>query len=397
MDIKTLWEKYYIALKQQEWSKAYVALGAIKEIRRDDSQVYLKTGDLLQRMGNTADAIVAYHKAAVYLVKEGFMQKAAAIFKIILRLDPANSEASAKLQRVIEIASSSKGAFAKFGPPTVAEPSLGSDTAVLRTGADTHIQEALKPTEATGPKETKEDEGAPSYNEISFPGDATRSEETGPLTYGEMNLTAPEEETSGLTDDIKELGPGYGEITLEEEETMEVQTGCRPAEITGPQNFEDFDDLLAEAAKRLPSVEEGPGLSAGLPSVFLPIGEEQAAEITGRAVKRCYAAGERIIKEGNNGDSIYYIQQGTVKVVAHILGKEFVLTTLAEGDVFGEVTFLTGRPRTASVVADGDIEVLEFNRALLEDAISRNPEVLACLNDLYDMRVSNTLKRIASD
>jgi tetratricopeptide (TPR) repeat protein len=317
MDSKTLWERYYTALKQQEWSKALGALTSIKEIKQFDSQVYLKTGDILQRMGDTAGAIGAYHKAAIYLVKEGFMQKAAAIFKIILRLDPNNSEASVKLQRVIEVASTAKGAFSQLASPKVEEFPPASDAVPASIGLFDPSKALLNTGDATEPLETKE--------------------------------------------------------------------------------YEDFDDLLAEASKELPLTEEGPRLSTGLPAVLMPIGEKQATEIAGRAAKRAYKKGERIIKEGDTGDSLFFIKQGTVKVVAHILGKEFVLTTLGDGDVFGEVTFLTGRPRTASVVADGDVEILEFNRSLLEEAISRNPEVLECLNDLYDTRVSTTLKKIGSD
>lgn len=388
MDIKTLWEKYYKALKQQDWSKALEVLSAIKGKRKQDSQVYLKTGDLLQRMGNTMGAVEAYHKAAIYLVKEGFVQKAAAIFKIILRLDPKNSEASIKLQRVIEVASSEKGAFSRFASSTLAELPPDSGTVPSYSGP-------------VGKKDYKE---APSYNEISVPGEVMEVEKPEIPSYGEITLPGSEIGPSEIVEKQRELGPGYGEVTLEEEDIAEDVTGLWTPEKTGLkkeeeqafESYEDFDDLLSEAAKELPNIFKGTRRSTSLSAILMSVVEGQAAEFAGRAEKRIYKSGGRIIKEGDTGDSLFFIKEGTAKVVAHILGKEFVLATLGNGDVFGEVTFLTGRPRTASVVADGDIEILEFKRALLEETISKHPEVLEGLNDLYDSRVSNTLKKIGS-
>jgi len=46
------------------------------------------------------------------------------------------------------------------------------------------------------------------------------------------------------------------------------------------------------------------------------------------------------------------------------------------------------------VIADGDIEVMEFDHKLIEDIISKHPEVLECLHDLYNSRVSSTLKKV---
>ena len=379
MDIKELWQKYYNALKQQEWTKALSALNSINEKKPGNSQVHLKMGDLMQRMGNNTGAIESYHKAAFYLVKEGFIQKAAAIFKIILRLDPKNTEAAIKLERVFEAAASSKTAFLPFAASTEeAQP----DTSESQFG------EVPKPAEIPQPVEPPKQAEIPSYGEMPFPDiDPKPSKE-------------------------KELGPGYGEITLDDEEIAATEKKILEAFVKEPQikeekhekqeekdfdSLEDFDDLLAEVARELPVIEERSKPQTDLPAFLMPLGENKAREFLKKSVTRTYRAGERIINEGDTGDSLFFIRKGSAKVVAHILGKEFVLTTLGNGDIFGEVTFLTGRPRTASVVAEADNEVLEFNRELIEEAISKNPEVLECLNDLYDTRVLSTMKKIVGE
>ncbi|OGW32686.1 MAG: hypothetical protein A2X59_08305 [Nitrospirae bacterium GWC2_42_7] len=379
MDIKELWEKYYNALKQQDWSKALGALSTIKQKKERDSQVYLKMGDLLQRMGDTVGAIEAYHKSAVYLVKEGFIQKAAAIFKIILRLDPNNNEATVKLQRVIEVASSSKGAFPQYTSAPVMElPPL--------------------PDTMTTDKEAEHKE-VPLYNEIPAPEKIADTEKAEVPSYGDITLPGSETEGAEVPEKERELGPGYGEVTLDENEASDNYTGLFTSEKDEPafKGYEDFDDLLTEAAKELPDIEKKTSLSSDLPAFLVSIGGEQGAGFTERALKNIYKSGERIVKEGDTGDSLFLIKDGRAKVVAHIIGKEFVLAELGNGDIFGEVTFLTGRPRTASVIADGEVEVLEFKRQLLEEVISKYPEVLECLNDLYDTRVSSTLKKVVGE
>lgn len=383
-----MWEKYYGALKQQDWPKALAALNSIKQQKGQGSQVYLKLGDLLQRMGNTNGAVEAYHKAAVYLVKEGFTQKAAAIFKIILRIDPKNSEASAKLQRVIEIAFSAKGAFFDYVPATFPEISAVPDKlpepVYQSTGLAQQAESAAQP-------EKKE------YEEVSLNNGTAEVD-----SYGNISLPDAETKATENSDKERELGPGYGEITLDEEEISEGRAGLLIPERTGikedagqaSERYKDFDNLLSDAAKELPFIEEKPGVCPSIPSILIPIGEDKATEFTGRATNKTYKSGDRIVTEGEIGDSLYFIKEGKAKVIAHIMGKEFVLATLGNGDVFGEVAFLVGRPRTASVIADGDIEVMEFDHKLIEDIISKHPELLECLHDLYNSRVSSTLKKV---
>ncbi len=110
-----------------------------------------------------------------------------------------------------------------------------------------------------------------------------------------------------------------------------------------------------------------------------------------------FSAGQIILEEGDSGDLIFCIKSGCAKVVAHILGKEIELATLSPGDVFGEVAFLTGRPRTASVIALDKLEVIEFKKFLLEEMFERYPSTLEKLHDFYHCRVEDTLRRVKDE
>ncbi|MDI6744258.1 MAG: cyclic nucleotide-binding domain-containing protein [Thermodesulfovibrionales bacterium] len=122
--------------------------------------------------------------------------------------------------------------------------------------------------------------------------------------------------------------------------------------------------------------------------------EDEIKQIIERLKTQSFLLGKKVVEEGDFGDSIFVITSGEAKVVAHILGKEIELATLSVGDVFGEVAFLTGRPRTASVIADCELRVMEFNRLILEEIFEKYPEILKKLEDFYHSHLEDTLNKV---
>jgi tetratricopeptide (TPR) repeat protein len=122
--------------------------------------------------------------------------------------------------------------------------------------------------------------------------------------------------------------------------------------------------------------------------------EDEIKQITGRLKAQSFLPGQKVVEEGGFGDSIFVITSGEAKVVAHILGREIELATLSVGDVFGEVAFLTGRPRTASVIADGELRVMEFNRLIIEEILEKYPEILKKLEDFYQSHLEDTISKV---
>ena len=69
---------------------------------------------------------------------------------------------------------------------------------------------------------------------------------------------------------------------------------------------------------------------------------------------------------------------------------------LGDGDIFGEVGFLTGRPGTASVIADGLFEISGINRFEIEKLIESTPDTMAKIENFYETRVWDTIRQIKS-
>ena len=90
---------------------------------------------------------------------------------------------------------------------------------------------------------------------------------------------------------------------------------------------------------------------------------------TGRA-SLIYAAGEVIVREGAHGNSMFLVMRGEAAVtLANTSGE---VARLHDGDFFGEMSLLTGEPRTATVTAVTECRLLEigveaFRRVALAD------------------------------
>jgi len=133
-----------------------------------------------------------------------------------------------------------------------------------------------------------------------------------------------------------------------------------------------------------------------IPSLFASLPEDEIKQLIDRVEPQLFSPGQMILEEGDSGDSIFFIKSGHARVVSHILGKELELATLSAGDVFGEVAFLTGRPRTASVIALDMLEVIEFKKFLLEEIFEKYSDILKKLDDFYQCRVQDTLEKVKS-
>lgn len=111
-----------------------------------------------------------------------------------------------------------------------------------------------------------------------------------------------------------------------------------------------------------------------------------------RAVE--FSPGTVIIREGEEGSSIFVVVSGAVEVSSVVQARKIVLTTLYEGDVFGEMAFLTSKPRSATVSAVSGVTVIELRRGLIERLVDMHPHLLRHLYSMYTSRLEVMLGRI---
>jgi predicted acylesterase/phospholipase RssA/CRP-like cAMP-binding protein len=84
--------------------------------------------------------------------------------------------------------------------------------------------------------------------------------------------------------------------------------------------------------------------------------------------------GERLLREGEAGDSIYIVISGRLRVVRRgSTGEQIVLSELGPGETVGEMALIAGEPRSADVYAVRDTQLARLSREAVERLLVRHP------------------------
>jgi len=115
-------------------------------------------------------------------------------------------------------------------------------------------------------------------------------------------------------------------------------------------------------------------LLAGVP--FFQYLDDNEREVLARQLDQvCIPAGETIFSVNDPGGTMYVIREGSVEVfLKDNAGERIVLETPGPGEVFGEVSFLDGGSRTASVLVTEDLDALAVDRDDLSHLFKHHPE-----------------------
>ncbi len=100
-----------------------------------------------------------------------------------------------------------------------------------------------------------------------------------------------------------------------------------------------------------------------------------------------FEAGEIIVSEDEPGDSLFVVAGGSVRVyVRNSAGNNKQVRILEEGEFFGEISLLSGKPRTATITAAGPTEILELGRRTLATLVIRHPQVPKVIQEVSASR-----------
>jgi hypothetical protein len=170
----------------------------------------------------------------------------------------------------------------------------------------------------------------------------------------------------------------------------EILPDPSPASAPAPTEDSDLEDMayLSEAEAK-----------AAVPVVSTPLFEgfsedELVAVIRGLRLLT-FAPGDILVTEGAPGGSLFILTTGSVKAFVKNAGGESVkVHELNEGSFFGEISILTGRPRTATLTAATPCEVLELDKPTLDAITQSHPHVLEVLKRFHEARAQDTVEAI---
>jgi CRP-like cAMP-binding protein len=125
---------------------------------------------------------------------------------------------------------------------------------------------------------------------------------------------------------------------------------------------------------------------------------EVRTRVLGAGTARVIKAGQPIVTEGEPGESVFVIQAGEVRVVKQFGGSArapLEVARLGAGAIVGEIAVMTDRRRHATVIAVGDVKVIEIPRAAIAAAAEEHVALAELLAQLMRARLASNLISIA--
>jgi len=126
--------------------------------------------------------------------------------------------------------------------------------------------------------------------------------------------------------------------------------------------------------------------------VFKDVETDDIEKILKTVQLRRFQPEEIIIKQGEEGDSIFLILEGSVKIIYETeIGKIVELAFLSKGEFFGEMAFYGKKIRQATVVSVDYTTLIEFNREKIEDLIKKSESIKLALEKYYKERILDVI------
>jgi CRP-like cAMP-binding protein len=122
--------------------------------------------------------------------------------------------------------------------------------------------------------------------------------------------------------------------------------------------------------------------------LFRSLSAEEMERLANAAKLHLYARGENLCRQGEPGDSFYIIREGRVAVLMKGAdGQTVTAAHLAEGAFFGEMALLTGEPRSGTVQAETDVEVLRVSKQDFAGLLQADADLAGKLAAVLEKRI----------
>lgn len=110
---------------------------------------------------------------------------------------------------------------------------------------------------------------------------------------------------------------------------------------------------------------------------------------------RVYTEGEVIFKEGDEGDQMYVVQAGNVKITRNTPSGDLTIAVLSTGEIFGEMALFDRLPRSATAVAFNEARILSIDKKKFFQTISRDPTLVFKILEYMSQRIRRINEEIS--
>jgi hypothetical protein len=318
-------------IARRKYDRALSLLRMEFDAGRRDTRLRLQLADVMVMAGRGKEAVPILLGLADEFALDGFAAKAISVLKKVQKVVPGRSDVDARLAALIK---------------------------------DKH-----RPAVVTGAREPRE--AGREAQELAHGGDEIGFEQiTGALR----------------------------EIPAEEAGAAPEQTAAAAQpEALGDELVALIEDVLVQSAAPTPAAAGGasarrPTVAAAASPLFDDFNEEELLAVIKGLELRQYEPGDLIVVAGDPGDSLFVVASGTAKAFVAAGQSRRLAREMAEGDFFGEISILSGGARTATVTAKTRCELLELNRAALDEICARQPHVRDVMQEFADRRLASDIR-----
>lgn len=390
--VKDKAEKYF---SKGQFSSSLDAYLSIKTQAGKDPRIYLRLGDIYRKLNKSQEAVEEYKNAAEVFVKQGFIVKAIAVFKMIIDIDPSKADVQKRLADLY--AKQGLGQKPEPIPTKIEGPKPEAQPAPKRKIPRTPLFSDLNADELS---EVIDKINVANFSNGDF---VFREGDKGESIYiiaaGTVEVICRDKDGKEIVVDKLGEGDFFGEFGF-------FSHGIRMASIRAAGDV----DILELSKDRMNEIAEThrPRVSEvlfnfykervadrllALSPLFGQLTAKDRKVVLSKVIPEAYEAGDIIIKEGEIGDAMYLIKEGTVEVSSHDSKKgKVVVAALKEGEFFGEIGLATMKPRTATVTAIAKTELVLFSRTMIKEIIERYPATKKVLEGFVKSRVADIAK-----
>ena len=157
-----------------------------------------------------------------------------------------------------------------------------------------------------------------------------------------------------------------------------------------------FDEVKPELAlfDGVYFVEKPFDMKELLSSVKQQLYPDVSQEATGKAKKMILGSGEFLMREGESGNSMFWVINGELEVYREVDGKRVDLGLIKQHELVGEMSFLDNKPRSATVVATKECELLVIPNGKFTEVMNEQPRWFKGLIRILSERLRATNMKV---
>lgn len=432
-DPRILREEAQVALSKGRPRRALEAYRALAAAEPNDGSWPHRMGELLQRLGETLAAVESLRRAVEIYARAGFLLKAVAVCKLILRIDPQADDARQRLKEL----NSDRGIHVIPRMPVADRDSALAAAVVEATSPREPLARAQPKAAPVTAQLAIELDEIPLDIDIEFDTAEVSVRARNALAQSALVAAVPTEELGGFIDrcSLRQLAEGdvlfrqgdagdalyvvvsgevaviadgpprveltrlgessfFGEIALVTEETRTATVeATRPTELL-VFTRSAVEELCAAEPKLLSVIlaavrERLVSRLIATSALFQPFAGDERRDLVGRFRCRDAPAGSVLIAQGRKADGLYVLLSGRAEVLRYDDDNaERVVSRIKPGDFVGEMSLLTGKAAVATVRTETRALVLHLPTPSFREVIMTHPQVLALVGELAADRQS---------